>query len=281
MKHVEMTTTHRELLQQFFHTPTSAWSRTINLILVIVIAASVLVTMLATDKQLSPQIFDILCIGEYIFVSLFLIEYLLRLYAAPNRLRYVLSIYGAIDLLAIVPVFALGMDGNSLALRIIRILSILRVLKVIRYWGDLMMLLIAMKESARLLALVCLAVLLLAIIGGNLIYYVEPENFHTAFDGMWWTLVTMSTVGYGDMVPHSMAGKVLAGIGMFLGIGIFAVITAVIGSKIHLLTEHRHTRCGRCSDVVPITSHFCMHCGMPLKTLTTSTAAAVNTRASG
>lgn len=264
MEHAATAIPVRVKLEHIFHAPATPMARAINIGLVLVILLSVFASMMATDTDLAPWQCDMLCYGEYCFAALFLIEYMLRLYAAPNRTAYIFSIYGMVDLLAIIPVFLIGMQGNSLALRIARMLSILRLMKIIRYWGDLMLLVIAMKESIRLLFLVTIAVLLMAVVGGNLMYYIEPENFRTAFDGVWWALVTMSTVGYGDIVPHTLFGKILAGMGMFLGIGIFAVITAIIGSKIHLLTEHRHARCFHCREVVPLSSHYCMHCGQLL-----------------
>jgi len=251
----------RSRLQLFFNSPDTLASRLFSLGLVLVILASVVVGMCSTLKDLSDNEWLILGNAEYFFASVFVIEYILRLYAATDRLQYATSFYGIIDLIAIVPVFFIGMQNSSLALRLIRLLSLIRLLKVIRYWGDLILLMMALKESRGSLIVVALCALALAVVGGNLLYYIEPDNFNTAFDGVWWTLVTMSTVGYGDIVPHSALGKVFAGFGMFLGIGIFAIITATITSKIHVITEKAHTLCPRCKDVIAISSRYCMHCG--------------------
>lgn len=253
----------RSALNTLFNVPSSRAARLCNFILISVITISSIVSMCSTMKGLSPLQCQLLCDAEYVFALIFSFEYLMRLYAAPSRWNYIFSAYGIIDLLAIIPVFILGMQDNSLVLRTLRILSILRLIKIIRYWGDLMILILALKESARLLTFVVGGVIVLATIGGNLMYYVEPENFETAFDGVWWTLVTMSTVGYGDFVPHTGAGKFLASIGMFIGIGIFAIITAIIGSKIQMVTSDKHARCTNCHDVIPMISQFCLHCGQP------------------
>jgi len=252
----------RSRLQRFFNAPESRVAQACHMLLVVLIIASVGVSMSGTMRGLSSGECDLLCNADLFFAALFGVEYLLRLYAAGNRFRYLFSFYGLIDLLAILPVFFTGMQGGStLALRIARLLSILRLLKIIRYWGDMILLMEAMRDSLRLLAVVVLSVMILAVIGGNVIYFIEPDNFDSAYDGVWWALVTMSTVGYGDVVPYTALGKVVAGVGMFLGIGVFAVITAVIGSKIHVLTERQHRRCSSCSDIIPRLSRYCMHCG--------------------
>jgi len=252
----------RSRLQHFFEHPDTLQAKLFSALLIVIILLSVLVSMTSTLHGLSVFECDMLCYAEYLFASIFAVEYLFRLYAAPDRKAYLFSFYGMIDLLAIVPVFFVGMQQhNSLVLRILRLLSLIRVLKIIRYWGDLVLLLVALKQSQRLLLVVVMCAVALAVIGGNLIYYIEPDNFNSAYDGVWWALVTMSTVGYGDMVPNSPLGKLLAGFGMFLGIGIFAVITATIGSKIHVLTEKRNMHCQFCRDVIPVSSQYCMHCG--------------------
>lgn len=256
----------KSCLRRFFDAPATGTGQLINLLLFAIIVLSVLVSMGSTIKDLSPEQMQRLRYGEYFFAGLFACEYLLRLYAARSRRQYIFSLYGMVDLLAVLPIFFIGEDGSSLVLRLIRLLVLLRLLKAFRYSSQLLLLLRAVKDSFQLLVFVTIAVLILAMLGGNLMYYAEPDNFKTAFEGVWWTLVTMSTVGYGDFVPHTVLGKVLAGIGMFIGIGVFAVITAIIGSKITVMTERKQKPCPGCRDMLPVASHFCMYCGLKQNT---------------
>jgi voltage-gated potassium channel len=252
----------RERLDTLLNTSNTTSARVLNIMLAASIIMSVAIGMSSSMNGLTSFQCDLFCNIEIGFASLFAIEYLLRLYAAPSRMKYLFSVYGLIDLIAILPVLFVGMQ-SSMAFRIARLLTMLRLLKFLRYWKDLVILTAAIKDSVRLLALVIMCVMVLAVIGGNLIYFVEPDNFTSPFEGIWWSLVTMSTVGYGDFVPHSLLGKVLAAFGMFIGISVFAVITAIIGSKIHVLTEQKHGYCDSCQNTIPIASRYCLHCGEP------------------
>jgi len=235
-------------------------TRYVNMAFIAMILASVLCTMLLTIPDLGATERVILQRLEIIFALSFLVEYLLRLYAAPSRLQYVFSLYGIIDLCAIVP--ALAGFNQSIAIRMLRMIAIIRLLKLMRYARDVQVLLISLKQSLGILFGVATAILLMAVFMGNVVYAIEPANFSTAFEGLWWSLVTMSTVGYGDYVPHSLAGRVVAGICMLIGIAMFAIITGIIAAKIqHAMLERDEAPCLHCHNTISSMYAYCPHCG--------------------
>lgn len=252
----------REQLDLHLNDIHSGFTCYINVALTVVILLSVLCSMGVTIKGLAVQDYEYLHIVEYVCVAIFSIEFLLRLYSAPSRWAYLRSPFGIIDLLAIVPVFFLG-NGETLALRLIRTIALLRMVKLLRYAEDVQVLLQSLRKSAMILTVLLGGIVLLALFSGNLIYMLEPENFHSAFDGAWWSLVTMSTVGYGDYVPHTFTGKVVAGGEMIIGISLFASVTGLVSLRISDATKAlERADCKACRYSVERKSHYCSHCGI-------------------
>ena len=234
----------------------------INIALTVIILLSVLCSMAVTIKGLAVQDYEYLHIVEYICVTIFSIEFLLRLYSAPSRWAYLRSPFGVIDFLSIVPVFFLG-SGETLALRLLRAVALLRMIKLLRYTKDMQVLLQSLHKSAMVLSVLLGGIVLLALFSGNLIYMLEPENFHSAFDGAWWSLVTMSTVGYGDYVPHTFTGKIVAGGEMIIGVSLFACVTGLVSLRISDATKAlERADCKACCSSVERKSHYCSHCGV-------------------
>jgi len=212
--------------------------------------------MAVTIKGLAVQDYEYLHIVEYICVTIFSIEFLLRLYSAPSRWAYLRSPFGVIDFLSIVPVFFLG-SGETLALRLLRAVALLRMIKLLRYTKDMQVLLQSLHKSAMVLSVLLGGIVLLALFSGNLIYMLEPENFHSAFDGAWWSLVTMSTVGYGDYVPHTFTGKIVAGGEMIIGVSLFACVTGLVSLRISDATKAlERADCKACCSSVERKSHY-------------------------
>jgi len=252
----------REQLHLHLNDTHSGLTCYINVALTVIILLSVLCSMGVTIKGLAVQDYEHLHIVEYVCVAIFSIEFLLRLYSAPNRWAYLRSPFGIIDLLSIVPVFFLG-NGETLALRLIRTIALLRMVKLLRYFEDIQVLIQSLRKSAMVLTVLLGGIVLLALFGGNLIYMLEPENFHSAFDGAWWSLVTMSTVGYGDSVPHTFIGKVVAGAEMVIGISLFASVTGLVSLRISDATKAlERVNCKVCCYSVERKSHYCSHCGV-------------------
>jgi len=183
-------------------------------------------------------------------------EYLLRIAVAQRPLRYALSFYGVVDLLTWLPLL---LGQGSAALRLLRIV---RLLKLLRYMGALRLFLASMRDAAELVLVVVGAISGIAIIAGNLIHLIEPDTFSNAFVGAWWALVTMTTVGYGDLVPHSESGMVIAALLMMTGIVMFAMLTGTISVKIASLI-HQDAKCPACAARIRASHRFCPHCGDP------------------
>jgi len=252
----------RQRLEAYLNDVDSSIAKYVNLTLVALIIVSVVCSMMITVKNLPAKYYDPIKLTEYIFVSIFLVEYLIRIYAAPNRLKYIFSFYGLFDLAAILPMFLFG-SNETFALRLVRTISLFRMLKLLRYTKDVQVLLTSLSKSMVILMMLITGLVLLTLIGGNVIYLVEPENFNSAFDGVWWSLVTMSTVGYGDYVPHSAAGRIVAGGAMIVGIVMFAIVTGLISSRIIEATRmFERVHCRSCHSSIEPESNFCSQCGL-------------------
>jgi len=235
-------------------------TRKINFFFIFLIILSVFGVMLLTLPHLSVEQKALINYVETFFAICFLVEYGLRLYAAPSRWSYLFSAYGMIDLLAIVP--ALSGYNQAIALRMLRMVAIFRLLKLMRYAHDFKILLFSLRQSIGVLAGVTASIVLIATFMGNIIYAIEPQNFSTSFEGLWWSLVTMSTVGYGDYVPHSLAGRIVAGLCMMLGIAMFAIVTGIITAKIQCaMLDKEEAPCVHCTNTISTGYTYCPHCG--------------------
>ncbi|MFV1448029.1 ion transporter [Maribacter sp. HS] len=172
---------------------------------------------------------------EVFCVIIFSIEYLLRIYVADHKLKFVFNFYGVIDFLAILPFYlALGIDLRSL--RALRFLRLFRILKLMRYNR-------AIKHFTKAIALAKEEILLFLIVTLILIYFsavgiyyfeneVQPENFSSIFDSLWWAIITLTTVGYGDVYPVTVGGKVFTFFILMIGLGIVAIPTGIISSAL-------------------------------------------------
>ncbi|PJA31751.1 MAG: hypothetical protein CO187_07710 [Zetaproteobacteria bacterium CG_4_9_14_3_um_filter_53_7] len=185
---------------------------------------------------------------------LFGLEFIGRCYAARSLRAYLFSFYGVVDMLAILPMLLIG-DPNIA----IRLLRILRLLKLVRYLRAMRLFISSMRDTMEMLAMVFGGIALGAILAGNMIYTIEPETFSSAFEGAWWSIVTMTTVGYGDVVPHSLAGRAIAVCLMVVGICMFAAVTAVVSVKI-ARSLHHGVQCHGCGKAIAPEFPYCPYC---------------------
>ncbi|KJY85200.1 ion transporter [Vibrio galatheae] len=209
---------------------------------------------------------------EYTFTALFTIEYLLRLYCSPKPTAYAKSFYGVIDLLAILPTYlAFFFPAATFmgVIRALRIMRIFRILKLVRYLQDSNLLLRSLLMARRKIFIFFSTVAILVTIFGALIYVIEgPKNGFTSIpQSIYWAIVTITTVGYGDLVPQTALGKGIAAITMLLGYSILAVPTGIITAELHQeMNSHKSlVKCPNCSR----SGHesdalFCKHCGSQL-----------------
>jgi len=212
---------------------------------------SMLDTVPAYHERLSP----FLPLIETLILYFFLLEYLLRIFSAKKRMKYVKSFHGIIDLITILPLL-FGMHSSI----VIRLLRLIRLLKITMYFPLLISLFESVAGSLMLLFAVLGTTTLISVVVGNLIFIAEPTTFPNAFEGTWWSLVTMSTVGYGDYVPHTIIGKLLAGVLILIGICMFAMVTAVISVRVGRMV-HMDTKCLECNNSLSSEYKYCPFCG--------------------
>lgn len=220
-----------------FGTHTKA-GRAFDIALIIAILSSLLVLVLESIPAVASQWRTELRYLEYTFTALFTIEYLLRLYCSPKPVAYAKSFYGVVDLLAILPTYlAFFFPSASFmgVIRLLRVMRIFRVLKLVRYLQDSNILLRSLLMARRKIFIFFSTVAILVTIFGALIFVIEgPKNGFTSIPkSIYWAIVTITTVGYGDLVPQTNLGKAVASITMLLGYSILAVPTGIITAELN------------------------------------------------
>lgn len=253
-----------------FGTETPAGKR-FDVVLIIAIFASVLAVMLDSVYSISLQYGEELLAIEWFFTLLFTAEYLLRIYSSPNPWSYMRSFYGVVDLLSIVPTYLTFFFPGArslLVIRLLRVLRIFRVLKLVRYVGESNILLRALTTSRRKVLVFFASVLVLATIMGSLMFLIEgPGNGFTSIPmSVYWTVVTITTVGYGDITPITPWGKALATLVMLMGYSIIAVPTGIVTAELASeIQRDRSSRvCPNCSRAGhERDSSHCRFCGAP------------------
>ena len=234
----------------------SRLGRNVNLFGIVVIVITVILAMIGTLESITPEMRANIHMAELIITFAFALEYLLRIIAARRPIAYIFGFYGLIDLLTWLPLLFIG--DATLAIRLLRIL---RLLKLIRYLRALHLFLSSLRDTIEIMLVVIFTMLIVIAISGNLIHAIEPETISNAFVGSWWSLVTMTTVGYGDIVPVTTGGKMIASILMITGITLFAMLTGTISVKIAQIVNHSHT-CQSCLNKISNEYGFCPHCGI-------------------
>ena len=189
-------------------TPAGKW---FDVLLILAILASVVMVMLDSVGSIRNSYGPILLVGEWFFTILFTIEYALRLLSVGRPLAYATSFYGVVDLLAILPTYlSILIPGAQylLVIRILRVLRIFRILKLVQYLGEARMLTQALRASRRRITVFLIVVLTLVTIFGSLIYLVEDpkDGFTSIPKSIYWSIVTLTTVGYGDISPQTGLG---------------------------------------------------------------------------
>lgn len=251
-----------------FGTHTKA-GRAFDLVLIVAILASLVVLVLESIPSVRAVWGTQLRYMEYTFTALFTLEYLLRLYCSPKPVAYAKSFYGVIDLLAILPTYlAIFFPSASFmgVIRALRVMRIFRVLKLVRYLQDSNILLRSLLMAKRKIFIFFTTVAILVTIFGALIYVIEgPQNGFTSIpQSIYWAIVTITTVGYGDLVPQTALGKAIASMTMLLGYSILAVPTGIITAELNQeMSSHKTlVKCPNCMQ----TGHdsdalHCKHCG--------------------
>ena len=263
---------HRRWLYRVVFQADTRAGRAFDLTLIWLILASVLTVLLDSVAHIRAAYGPALHAAEWAFTGLFTAEYLLRLYSVRRPARYAVSVFGVIDLLAIAPTYlSLLIPGAQafLVVRVLRVLRVFRILKLTEYLRESRTLTDALWASRRKIGVFLLSVLTLLVIIGSLMYLIEGEEngFSDIPTSIYWAVVTLTTVGYGDISPKTPVGRVVAGAVMILGYSIIAVPTGIVTAELT-----RATPAGRPGGSCPgcgagghdPDARFCKSCGTAL-----------------
>ena len=262
--------TWRDRLHEIIYESNTLAGKVFDVSLLLLIFASILVVILDSMQSWRAEYGRMFFILEWIFTIIFTIEYILRLVSIKNPVRYMFSFLGIIDLLAIIPsylsIFLAGAQ-SLLVFRALRLLRVFRIFKLSHYISEMRFLGTAIKGSVRKISIFMLIVLMLVIILGSVMYLVESgENgFSSIPESIYWAIVTITTVGYGDITPATTAGKFVASIIMLMGYAIIAVPTGIVTTEMALAARNQqqiHEVCPRCGkEGHDSDARFCKKCG--------------------
>lgn len=214
---------------------TSGAGRAFDLFFQALILASLAAFMLDAEPDLSPELRQGLAVFEVITVAAFSVEYLLRLWVAPAPLRFVFSFWGLVDLLAVLP-FYLGGAVDLRSIRVLRLLRLIRMLKLARYGA-------AVRRFRRAFQIIRADLVLFMVVSSMLVYIVsvgiyycereaQPEAFGSMGRCLWWAIVTLTTVGYGDAYPITTGGRVFTSLVLLIGLGVVAVPSGMVATAL-------------------------------------------------
>ena len=270
----------RSKLHSVIYEADSGAGKIFDVILLYLIVASIILVMLESVESINDRFGDLFYIGEWIITIFFTIEYILRVGTIKKPTSYIFSFYGIIDFLSTIPLYVSFFFVGSHALltvRALRLLRIFRILKLTRYIGESNKLSKALADSKTKISIFLFAVLIVCIIAGTLMYLIEGEEggFRNIPVSIYWCIVTLTTVGYGDIAPITPLGQLLAAIIMIMGYGIIAVPTGIVSAeyaKSELTKKpedtyiHTNTQsCQNCGNEKHLDSaKFCNNCGYTL-----------------
>jgi voltage-gated potassium channel len=263
----------RDRLHEIVFEADTPAGKAFDVLLIVSILGSVVVVMLDSVATIQARAGAWLTRLEWTFTVLFTIEYLVRLASVRRPVKYALSFFGVIDLLAIIPTYLSLVIAGAQSLLVIRILRLLRVFRVFKlgyYLSEARVLTTAMQASRAKITVFLTLVMSIAVVMGALLYLIEGEasGFTSIPRGMYWAVVTMTTVGYGDIAPDTVLGQIAAGALMVLGYAIIAVPTGIVSAELVQAAAHQPVStqaCPSCSaeghddDAV-----YCKYCGEPL-----------------
>jgi voltage-gated potassium channel len=254
------------------HTPAG---KGFDIALMIVILASVLIIVLDSVAEISQQYGELLAAAEWLFTTLFTIEYILRIFCIHRPLKYIASFYGLIDLLSIVPSYiSLFIPGSHYlqVIRIMRVLRVFRVLKLVRFINQSNMLLNALLASRLKITIFLFTISTLLVVFGSAMYLIEgPEHGFTNIPvSIYWAVVTLTTVGFGDITPQTVLGRAISAVVMVIGYAIIAVPTGIFTAELsremkkqnHCLDQRICLKCRKLGHETD--ANYCRVCGTEL-----------------
>ena len=266
----------RHKLHEILYEADTPSGKIFNIALFIVIIASIIFVMLESIGSIDSKYHDFLNTAEWVITILFSLEYIARVITVKKPLKYIFSFFGIIDLLSTIPkylsFFLIGGAHSLVALRALRLLRIFRILKLARYIGESTNLIRAFKASRAKLAVFILFVFILCIILGTIMYLVESEQdsgFTSIPRSIYWAIVTLTTVGYGDIAPVSALGQLISSFIMLMGYAIIAVPTGIVSAEVLKTSRHNvQTNTQACPYCMAIShkddAEYCYNCGNKL-----------------
>lgn len=251
------------------HTPAG---KLFDIILLVLILYSIIIVMLESVPRIDQKYHEFLDVSEWVVTILFTIEYILRIVCIKRPIKYVASFFGVIDLLSTIPKYLSFFIGGSqfmTAFRALRLLRVFRILKLVRFVGESNNLVRALKASRTKIFVFVFFVLIVSVLLGTIMYMVEgPEHgFNSIPHSVYWTIVTLTTVGYGDISPETALGQLIATLIMIIGYGIIAVPTGIVSAE-YAARKHEEKdvdegrSCQNCgAEIVLSDADYCRKCG--------------------
>ena len=244
-----------------------------DVVLLVFICLSVLTLMVESVNEVRsahPVLFKVL---EWFFTVAFTVEYFVRLWVVRRPVRYALSFFGIVDLLSVLPSYIeLFIPGTHylMTLRVLRLMRLFRILKLAEHMGEANVLLNALGASRRKITVFFLTVISLVLVEGTIMYVIEKDanpDFSSIPQAIYWAIVTITTVGYGDVAPVTILGKMMASVIMLTGFAIIAVPTGIVTNEIGREMRSRHCRrCKECGwEENDLRARFCQQCGVGLE----------------
>ena len=238
-------------------------------ILIVAIVLSILTVLLDSVSDYNQNYGTILVIAEWVFTILFTFEYFLRMYCIKRPLSYTFSFFGIIDLLSVIPTYlSVLLPGTQVlsVIRVLRVLRIFRILKLVQYMGEANHLIEALVASKRKIFIFLFAVMNVVIILGSIMYLIEGEKagYSSIPRSIYWAIVTLTTVGYGDIAPITSLGQTISAMIMLIGYSIIAVPTGIVTSELSSYKKNNVTivSCSVCDkNDLALDSIFCNKCG--------------------
>lgn len=263
----------RRKLHDIIYEADTPLGKLFDVVLLILILLSVLFVMIESVAGLPKYVYDWLYVGEWVITIFFSFEYIARIITVKKPARYIFSFYGIIDFLSTIPLyltFLLAGSNYLLTVRALRLLRIFRILKITRYVGESNKLKRALLHSRAKILIFLFAVLIVCIIAGTLMYLIEGEEsgFKSIPVSIYWCIVTLTTVGFGDIHPITPLGQFLAAIIMIMGYGIIAVPTGIVSAEYAKKDSYVHVNSFACPNCNAAQhrddAKYCHRCGEEL-----------------
>jgi voltage-gated potassium channel len=263
--------TWKEKVHEVIYEADTKAGKIFDVALLIVILASLVLVILDSVEQISLQYHSLFVTLEWIITVFFTIEYILRVISIKKAKNYIFSFYGIVDFLSTIPLYIsliFAGSGALLSLRALRLLRVFRIFKLVRYSGAGSSVAVALRNSVPKILIFLYSVVIISFIAGTIMYIVEgPEHGYTSIPrGIYWAIVTLTTVGFGDIHPITPLGQFIATIIMLLGYGVIAVPTGIVSAEMAKENFRKNTQvCSNCGeDDHRDSAEFCHKCGNSL-----------------